>query len=330
MDSIIYFNGKKCSRTEFKKEEDLEKLIIKNHKGLFGNKTIFIKKTKIKNQALGNTIPDGFLFELKDINNPQFYLIEAELAKHDFYKHIFPQITKFISFFHNSHSRKKLIDQLFDTIKANKEIENEFKEILGKKEIYKVITDAIENSQNIILVIDQNKPEIDEAKKAYVEWDKLVKVELLNQYKIKDDALLVLTPPFEEVEISDDLYSGVKERYNEAYHLESANEEIKKAYDTIKNKLLELDNQLTINPQHYYISLVKNKNFAFIEVRKTKMHIVITLPYSEGQKRIKHHKIIHLSKGIQNFYNSECFKLTIEQADHLDEVIDILRIASNK
>ncbi|MCD6495705.1 MAG: hypothetical protein J7K54_00360 [Candidatus Aenigmarchaeota archaeon] len=330
METVIYINGRKCSKIKFKKEDELENLMIKNHKILFGNKTIFIKKTKIKNQALGNAIPDGFLFDIKDTDNPQFYLIEVELAKHDFYKHIFPQITKFIAFFNNSENRKQLIDRLFETVNTNKEIEKEFRTILGKKEIYKIITDAVENSQNIILVIDKNKPEIDEAKKAYIEWDKLVKVELLNQYRRDNNILLTLTPSFEEVEIADSPNGGIKERYDEEYHLESANEEIKKAYYLIKRKLLEIDNQLIFNPQHYYISIVKKRNFAYIQIRKTKLHIVITLPYSEGQKIIKNHKISTLSKGIQNFYNSECFKLTIENSDNLDEVINLLKINSNK
>ncbi len=325
MESVIYVNGKKCSRTNFKKEEELENLMIKNYEILFGNKTIFIQKTKIKNQALGNTIPDGFLFDFKDTNNPQFYLIEVELAKHDFYRHIFPQITKFIAFFNNSENRKKLIDRLFESVNTNKELGTQFKDLLGKKEIYKIITDAVENSQNIILVIDENKAEIDEAKKAYTEWDRLVKVELLNQYKKDNDILLTLTPSFEEVEISDTSSSETKERYDEAYHLETGNEEVKKVYYNIKNKLQEIDKELIFNPQHYYISIVKKRNFAYIQIRKTKMHIVITLPYSEGQKFIKNHKITTLSKGIQKFYNSDCFRLTIENSDNLDEVITLLK-----
>lgn len=330
METVIYVNGKKCLRTNFKKEEELENLMIKNSKILFGNKTIFIQKTKIKNQALGNAIPDGFLFDLSDVNNPQFYLMEVELAKHDFYKHIFPQITKFIAFFNNSENRKKLIDRLFDSVNSNKEIETQFKNILGKKEIYKIITDAIENSQNIILVIDKNKIEIDEAKKAYSEWDRLVKVELLNQYKRDKDVLLTLTPSFEEVDISEASFTDVKERYDENYHLEIANEEIRRVYENIKNKLFEADKELIFNPQRYYISIKKKKNFAYIQIRKTKMHIVVTLPYSKGKKLIKNHKIATLSKGIQNFYNSECFKLTIENSDNLNEVINILKLNANK
>ena len=40
-----------------------------------------------------NTYWDMFgmpMFDLKDPDNPEFYLVEVELAKHSFYNHIFP------------------------------------------------------------------------------------------------------------------------------------------------------------------------------------------------------------------------------------------------
>jgi hypothetical protein len=78
----------------------LENLLFANSKSLFGQSSILIEaKKKIDNKALGGTIPDAFLFDLKDPDNPEFYLVEVELAKHSFYNHIFPQITKFFAFF---------------------------------------------------------------------------------------------------------------------------------------------------------------------------------------------------------------------------------------
>jgi len=330
METAIYFHGKRCNKTKFQKEEDLENLMIKNHKLLFGSKTIFIKKAKIRNEGLGNAIPDGFLFDLKDVNNPQFYLIEVELAKHDFYNHIFPQITKFIAFFNNAENRKKLVDKLAESVSSNPEIESEFKNILGTKEIYKTIIDAVENSQNILLVLDENKIEIDEAKKAYEEWDKLIKVELLNFYKKDTDNILTLSPPFEEVEISDIAGETIQERYDENYHLNYGNEEMRGIYGFIKEKLLKFDKELIFNPQKYYISIIKRRNFAYIQIRQTKMHIVITLPFREGKKLIKKHKISTLSKGIQNFYGRECFQLTIEGKKNMNEVINILKVNSKR
>jgi hypothetical protein len=79
--------------------EEFEELIRLQSKLLFGGNTIFVStKRKLAGLTLGATIPDGFLFDMSDVENPDFYLVEVELQKHDFHRHIFPQITKFFAF----------------------------------------------------------------------------------------------------------------------------------------------------------------------------------------------------------------------------------------
>ena len=90
----ILQGNKRFIETQYKTEDDFEELIQSQSKTLFGKDTIFIyTKRKLKGVVLGATIPDGFLFDLTDLENPEFYLVEVELQKHDFYRHIFPQIT---------------------------------------------------------------------------------------------------------------------------------------------------------------------------------------------------------------------------------------------
>ena len=330
METVVYLNGKRFNKSKFKQEEVLENLVQENYKLLFGNKTVFIQKSKIKTESLGGSIPDGFLLDLRDVNNPQIYFIEVELAEHDFYKQIFPQVTRFIAFFNSSENRKKLIDKLFVSITANNNLEKDFSSLLGSKEIFKTLTDAVENSQNILLLLDEDKPEIYEAKKAYAEWDKLVRVEILNLYKKDKDTILTLTPPFEEVDISDTSRVEVADRYDENYHLESTDEEVKTIYQNIKERMLIFNKNLSFNPQHYYISIVKNKNFAYIKLTRKKVHIVIMLPYKESHKLIKKHKITKLSQAIQDFYGGPCFRVTIERNKNLSEIVSLLKATAKK
>jgi len=328
METAIYLNGKRCNKNKFKYEEELESLMEKNYKLLFGNKTIFIQKSKIKTEGLGDSIPDGFLVDLRDANNPQIYLIEVELEVHDFYRHIFPQITKFIAFFNSSESRKRLIEKLFETVLADKKLEEVFRALLGSKEIFKALTDAVENTQNILLILDEEKPEIWEAKRAYAEWDRLVKVGILNAYKKDKEEVLSLTPPFEEVDVLDVSKGADTERYDENFHMESSSNEIVDTYRLIKEKMLSFDKNLTFNPKHYYISIIKNTNFAYIKLRRTKMHIVVMLPYAVGRRIIKKHKISKLSQSVKDFYHGPCFRVTIENKKNLSEIIKLLKRAS--
>jgi hypothetical protein len=107
MQTALYLNNKRFTEKEFSKEKDLEDLMFLNSKNLFGQHSIIIEaKKKIDHKTLGGTIPDAFLFDLNDPENAEFYLIEVELAKHSFYNHIFPQITKFFAFYKNPVSQK--------------------------------------------------------------------------------------------------------------------------------------------------------------------------------------------------------------------------------
>jgi predicted transport protein len=331
MKIAIFADGNKFVEAEFKSEEDCERVVRENFKTLFGAKTIFFDvKGRVESKTLGATIPDGFLFVFRDEENPEFYLVEVELQQHDFYKHIFPQITKFFAFFKNAASRNNLIERLFSFIKSSPELEQEFKQYLGKKEIYKALKDIIDNSQNILLILDGEKSELEEVFETYTDtWDKMVKVEILKQYINNNGKIIyTLTPDFEEIPFGQPAVISEAEEeqvYTESYHLEGVDEKIISIYEQIKNAILSFDSKIKVNPQKYYISLRKTKNFAYIMLTKSKMHIVLMLPYETGKGLIKKHKISMLSPGIQAWYGAPCFRVTLENAENLDEIINALK-----
>lgn len=329
MKSAIFMNGKKFDETEFSLEDAFEKIVKEHFKTLFGTKTIYFDiKSKIDTKSLGSAIPDGFLFDFKDEENPEFYLVEVELQKHDFYKHIFPQITKFFAFFKNSASRNNLIEKLHSYVKLSEGIDKEFKQYLGKKEIYKALKDIVENSQNILLILDENKPELQEVFETYTDtWDKMVKVEILKQYTTEGQTIFTVNPDFEAIGLVElpILEEELEmQRYTENYHLENVDKNVVNAYEKIKIDMLKLDSSIRINPQKYYISLRKNKNFAYIKFSKIKMNIVIMLPFEVGNSIIKNHKIKQLSQGVQDFYGFPCFKVTLDSEENLEEITKTL------
>lgn len=125
---ILFKNNFKFSQYNYISEEEFEKDVVDNGKLFFGNKIIYIEaKKKIDSKTLGGSVPDGILFDLNDVDNPNFYLVEVELAKHDFFKHIFPQITKFFAFFRSSKNRTELVEKIFSVVKATPNLKKEFK-----------------------------------------------------------------------------------------------------------------------------------------------------------------------------------------------------------
>jgi len=328
MDTAIYMGEKKFREIKVTSEEELERTIRANHRVLFGPQSIYFDlKNKIDSRALGSVIPDAFLFDFRDRENPEFYLVEIELGKHDFYKHIFPQVTKFFAFFKDSHSRDGLVEKLFHYIKSDSQLEQLFKSHLDKKEIYKAVKDILETSQNILLILDEEKPELDEIFRTYTDtWDKMVTVEILKQYESDGQAILTLTPDFEELGLGLTQETG-EGTYSENFHIEDTERDIVQAYERIKNAILGLDPEVKINPQKYYLSLRKNKNFAFMKFRRKYMMIIIMLPFETGNSIIKKHKLTQLSQSVQDFYNGPCFRVTLEDGKDLDEIINVLKEA---
>ncbi len=327
----LFKDGKKFMVTRYKNENAFEVDIVDNSKLFFGIKTIYIDaKKKIDAKALGGTIPDAFLFDLTDIENPEFYLVEIELSSHDFYKHIFPQITKFFSFYKNTDSRKELIGKIYSLVSTDNILKKSFKKNIVNKEIYKFINDTIENSQNILLVIDGEKIELPEIIDTYTDtWGKMVKVQIIKKYIGNDETIFSMHPDFENIEYS--LVNSVEDtskiviEISEEFHLDGVVEEVKEIYHKLKKDLLGINDQLIFNPQKYYISIINKRNVVFCKFRKTKIRLTIMLPFEDIQEKIKHHTVKKLSQGVQNFYNGPCAAVELQDFSNFDEIVELLK-----
>ncbi len=336
MASVIFNNNNKYIEYDYNLEKDYEEIVRRNTKNLFGSSTIYIDlKARIETISLGGSIPDGMLFDLKNVDNPEFYLVEIELAKHDFYRHIFPQITKFFAFYGNYKAQNELVEKIFALVQSDKELEKEFKEFLKGKEIFKFIKDTIENSQNILIIINEMKPELPEMIDTYTEWSKMVKIAVLKEYRYDNERILLLTPDFDSVALGEVTGEKVSEEIGkiprtEEYHLEGVDPLVKEIYQTIKTSLLDFKSSLRFNPQKYYISIIDKKNFAFIYVRKKKINITVMLPESVIRSSIKHHKVDSEVQSVQKFYGGECATVIIEDKANIDEVINVLKMPVSK
>ena len=137
---ILIQDGKRYDETKFSLETDFGAELLASAETIFGKDAIYIDaKKKIGTLALGNTIPDGFLFDLSDPDNHEFYIVEVELEKHDFFNHIFPQITKFFAFFKNSKRQKELVEKLFSIINTDSTLKRRFMKYLGDQEVFKFV-----------------------------------------------------------------------------------------------------------------------------------------------------------------------------------------------
>jgi predicted transport protein len=293
----VSFNGEIFEQVIYSKEDDFEQLVAKNAQAIFGDKAIYIDaKHKISTSTLGDAIPDGFLIDVSDIDDPQFYLVEVELQKHDFSSHILKQVTKFITSCKDSKQRHKLIDTLFSLSTVKEKVGN----LIGRGEVYKFLKDTIDSSQNILIIIDGPKPEFKEVMDTHTEWGRMVKVQIVNHFQRNNDSIITIEPPFQNLPFEDavspppDKETSEPSQYTEEFHLERCSADVKDIYDKLKNTFLNIDSTLEFDSVKGYVGVRNNRRLiACIHFRRK--NILLDTPLSESEMKIilasDYHKI---------------------------------------
>ena len=328
----VSFNGENFEQVIYTKEDAFEQLVAQNAQTIFGDKAIYIDtKKKVNTSSLGGTIPDGFLIDLSDTDDPQFYLVEVELQSHDFFKHIFPQITRFFAFYSDSKQRHKLIETMFAFFQNDPVLAKKLRDLIGLREVYKFLKDTIDSNQKILIIIDGPKPEFEEIINTYTDtWGKMVNVQIVNHFKRDKNNILTVEPPFEGLQSGDAISPspekelGRDSNYTEEFHLDGCQPSIKEIYENLKEEFLRVKNSLRFNPTKWYIGVIGRRQFAFILIQKKKIRPVVLIPENEVKDilRSEYHKINCLSEAVQYSWggpNPNC-AVDIYDTNHWDEI----------
>ncbi len=133
----IFTKQNLLSRVPFNTEKPFEKEVFQNHELFFGKKTILIDAKIRLEGEFANTIPDGYLFDFSNEDEPVLYMVEIEIEKHDFHNHILPQMAKFGAVFKSDlQSKIKFATTLSKFIRKeeNKKIKDEEKRLKDLEE----------------------------------------------------------------------------------------------------------------------------------------------------------------------------------------------------
>ena len=133
----------------FKKEEELEKVVVENYEMVFGKNTIYFDLKKGIRHKKGDlvTIPDGYVLRIS--NSPTMSIIENELSVHDPIDHIGVHFLKYNSALTES-SKYPVKKFIMEYLKNNTSIRGNLEKLIEKTP-YKNITDLLD-----AVIIDQN------------------------------------------------------------------------------------------------------------------------------------------------------------------------------
>ncbi len=210
---MLWNKKNKYSELPFDKEAELEDAVNKVKEVLFGEKRIYLDdKKKIGEKGKTNNLPDGYLIDLTDSQDPKIFVVENDLASHQHLKHIAVQILEFSLSFESSkvkvknvikemlQSRPKELEKLKSFAQKNKyeNVDYLLESIIHKKESF-----------NALLIIDELSDELETVLISKFKFP--VEVITLKRYQNSSDEILYEFEPFlyeidedtKKIEISD-------------------------------------------------------------------------------------------------------------------------------
>lgn len=148
----------------FDLESTFEGVVFQQYKHIFGRHSLLFKKRKIQTETRIGTIPDAFVI---DFATKKWFVVEVELATHDVYSHIVPQISKFKSALNNHETKQKLRKFFDDEINNDLYKQALFREVVGRNvDIHKYLSEVVEETTpDLSIIIDAHNPTLQDAVK---------------------------------------------------------------------------------------------------------------------------------------------------------------------
>jgi predicted transport protein len=142
-------------------EKEFHPMIKEHYKEIFGEDSIYFDVKHVIRSTSGlGSIPDAYVINL---NSPQWYVIENELATHPIYDHIVNQLTKFINGIENQNARNQIVDVLYDRINEDAVLKATIKKSIAIDDIYHFVHKLVSSPPKIVILIDAKTPEIENA-----------------------------------------------------------------------------------------------------------------------------------------------------------------------
>lgn len=147
-------------------ETELENYVAKHSQEIFGEGSFYFNiKKNIQTVSGIATIPDGYV--IATAQPASWYIVEVELSSHSVYKHIIPQVTKFISAWNNDPSKGEIVKSLYSYIDSDVVLKVKFQQAIKNAEIHKFLSELIASEPVLAIIIDdKHSSNVEEASRS--------------------------------------------------------------------------------------------------------------------------------------------------------------------
>lgn len=146
----------------YEREDEFERDVVSHAERIFGSSALYVD---VKRRMKGNnivTIPDGYVIDLTDPQQPQLFVIENEIVRHDAFNHIGIQMLRFVTSFDDAAKlaiRKYLMEHLSANPETLAVLEVAAKRA-GSRNVDVYLESAVYREFKGIVVIDEAKDEL--------------------------------------------------------------------------------------------------------------------------------------------------------------------------
>lgn len=196
----------------YEKESELEEAVNEVKEALFGTSRIYLDdKKKIGKRGRTNNLPDGYLIDLMNNQEPKIFVVENDLSSHQHLKHIAVQILEFSLSFESSKVKvKNIIKQMLQKRKKDWNKCEKYAKKNGYDNVDFLLESIIQKKEsfNALLIIDELSEELETVLISKFKFP--VEVITLKRYKNQSGKILYQFEPFlneitedtEKIEIS--------------------------------------------------------------------------------------------------------------------------------
>lgn len=145
----------------YETEAEFEKAVISLSDEIFGPSTIYVDVKKRMSGKGVISIPDGYVIDMTEADQPKLFVVENEIASHDPFRHIGIQMLKFVTSFEGAEAdvRNFLMAEITKNPESLERLEQGSKQS-SKRNIDNYLDSAVYGPFRGLVIIDEARPEL--------------------------------------------------------------------------------------------------------------------------------------------------------------------------